>query len=212
MWCWDCLKQLILSCNIGRGIAKPSLAMLSVSALLNSGIEKKKICRSEAYGKRTRRMRVTRLQKKLCLPQQGKMCWITLEIHAELLLLHSSIISWVLFEFLILNFVPIRGRRLDSTSLYADGLIENCLPLPCFSMIKLERKVVWGILEQAMCTRHPNSLNPANRVVILGPAWRCRTASPMGISSLAGNWKENLHQCVYPIFHLFHCRMLCRSK
>lgn len=29
---------------------------------------------------------------------------------------------------------------------------------------------------------------------------------------LAGNWKENLHQCVYTIFHLFNCRMLCWSK
>lgn len=117
--------------------------------------------------------------KKKCLLQQGKMCWITLEIHTELLLLHISIISWVLLEFLILNFVPIIGRRLDSTSLYADGLVESCLPLMCFSMIKLERGMLWGILEHA--TR--DSLNPDNKAVSLGRLWGCHTACPMGIST-----------------------------
>lgn len=156
MWCWDCLKQ--------------------------PKEKRRKFCRSETYGKRTGRMQVTHLQRK-CLPQQGKMCWITVEINTELLLLHVSIISGVLLEFLILNFVPIIGRRLDCTSLYADGLVENCRPLTCFYMIKLERKMVCGILEHAMHTRHPNSLNPDNKVDSLGQVWRCHTACLMGISS-----------------------------
>lgn len=51
--------KLILSHNFRFGIAKLSLAMLYVSALLNSGTKKKKLGRSEAYGKRTERMRYT---------------------------------------------------------------------------------------------------------------------------------------------------------
>lgn len=51
--------ELILSHNIRFGTEKPSLAILYVSALLNSGTKKKKIGRSEAYGKRMERMHYT---------------------------------------------------------------------------------------------------------------------------------------------------------
>lgn len=79
--------------------------------------------------------------KESCLPQQGKMCSITLEIHSELLLLHIAITSQVVLEFLILNFVVILGRCLDIASLYADELVQNHLPLTCFSAMKLEKKI-----------------------------------------------------------------------
>lgn len=75
--------------------------------------------------------------KESCLPQQGKMSSITLEIHTELLLLHISLMSQVLLEFLILNFVLILGRCLDIASLYADDLVEIHLPLTCSSAMKL---------------------------------------------------------------------------
>lgn len=51
--------KVILSHNIRFGIAKSSLAVLYVSALLSSGTKKKKIGGSEAYGKRMERMRYT---------------------------------------------------------------------------------------------------------------------------------------------------------
>jgi len=44
-------------------------------------------------------------------------------------------------------------------------------------MIKLEKKMLWGILEYMMHTGHPN-----NRVVNLGPVWRHLTACLVAIS------------------------------
>lgn len=186
--------KLILSHNISLGIAELSLAVFYVSALLNSGTKRRKIVGVKLMAKEQRGC-VTHLQKKTCLPQQGKMCWITLEIPTELLLLHISIISPALLEFLILNFVPILGRRLDITALYADGLIENCLPLACSSMIKLGRKIVGGLLQKVHKT--PQLPESCQEGFQLCPGVETLPDSLSdGDFLFTGKWKENLHQCV----------------
>lgn len=116
-----------------------------------------------------------------CLPQQGKMCWITFEIHRELLLLHISIMSQVLLEFLILNFVLILGRCLDIASLYADELVENYLPLTCFSEMKLEKKI-HGTSWSRWYARDIPAPGVLPMGVILVPVWTCHQDCPVAIS------------------------------
>lgn len=119
--------------------------------------------------------------KERCLPQQGKMSGITLEIHTELLLPHSSIMSQVLLDFLFLNFVPILGRCLDIASLYADKLFENYLPLTCFSVMRLEKKI-HGTSWSRWCAWDIPAPAVLPMGVILVPVWTCHQDCPVGIS------------------------------
>lgn len=183
--------------------------MLYVSSLVDSGI-KKKICRSEAHGKRAEKMQVTHLWEKVSATAGQNVLNYTWNPRRSLLL-HISIMSQVLLEFLILNFVLILGRCLDIASLYADGLVENYLPLTCFPVMRLEKKVhktSWG----TWCAQDI----PAPGVLPMG--WFSLSWCGNALKSVqwefppVGNPKQNLHQCLHTLFHLFHCRMFCGSK
>lgn len=205
MWCdcWNSWSYLITSA-LGF-LNHPGCALCLFFRVI-----KKKICRSEAYGKKPEKMQVMHLQGEVSATAGQNVLNYTWNPHRTSATPHfcyepSS--PWVPHP----EFCTDPGevsRHCISLCWWACWKLPPCNLLLCD---EIREEDPWDILEQVMCMGHSSSCSPAHEGLSMS---HCGDAIKTVQREFpqAGNPKENLHQCVYTLLHLFHSRVFCWFK